>query len=136
MEPLVALVLRAWCFVEPLKLFLRFAAPPRLHRWGWWCWGRQLDFALQKNPGLLPAAADAEELGRKTFKVGGSCNPPRGDATSLPLLCSVDLGRVFVLTGAKARSLRGDDPAPPISSAKKVRRLSLSPTETSLPGGS
>ena len=34
--PLFALVLRAWCFVESLGLFLRFAALPRPHRWGWW----------------------------------------------------------------------------------------------------
>ena len=32
MAPLVALALRAWCFVEPLGLFLCSAALPRPHR--------------------------------------------------------------------------------------------------------
>ena len=56
---------------------------------------------------------------------------------------SEDVGKLaharseFTFEGTKRdRGAWADDPVTPLSSAKKVRKLSQSPTDTSLPGGS
>ena len=97
-------------------------------------------YALLTVSSVRESAADAEELGRKTFMVERMQLIDGPDNVST---CQKMLGKLahahseFTFEGTKRdRSAWGDDPVTPISSAKKVRSLSQSPTDASLPGGS
>ena len=97
-------------------------------------------YALLTVSSVRESAADAEEPGRKTFMVDRMQLIDGPDNVST---CQKMLGKLahahseFTFEGTKRdRSAWGDDPVTPLSSAKKVRKLSLSPTDASLPGGS
>ena len=96
-------------------------------------------YALLTISGVRESAADAEELGQKTFMVD---RMQLMDGPENVMTCQKMLGKLaharseFTFEGTtRDRSAWGDDPVTPISSAKKVRRLSQSPTDASLPGG-
>ena len=97
-------------------------------------------YALLTISGARESAADAEEPGRKTFMVD---RMQVIDGPDNVMTCQKMLGKLaharseFTFEGTtRDRSAWGYDPVTPISSAKKVRRLSQSPTDASLPGGS
>ena len=96
-------------------------------------------YALLTISGVRESAADAEELGRKTFMVDRMQLIEGPDNVTA---CQKMLGKLararsqFTFEGTKRdRSAWADQPETPISSAKKVRALSKSPTDASLPGG-
>ncbi len=93
-------------------------------------------YALLAISGVRESAAGAEELGRKTFMVD------RMQLMDDVVACQKMLGKLaharseFNFEGTKCdRSAWSDQPETPVSSAKKVRRLSNSPIDASLPGG-
>ena len=97
-------------------------------------------YALLTVSSVRESAADAEEPGRKTFMVD---RMQLIDGSENAKTYQKMLGKLahahseFTFEGTKRdRSAWGDDPVTPLSSAKKVRKLSLSPTDASLPGGS
>ena len=96
-------------------------------------------YALLTISGVRESAADAQEFGRKAFMVD---RMQVIDGPDNVKACQRMLGKLaharseFTFEGTKRdRSAWGDQPKTPISSAKKVRRLSKSPTDASLSGG-
>ena len=96
-------------------------------------------YALLAISGVRETAAGAEELGRKTFMVD---RMQLVDGADNLAACQKMLGKLaharseFSFEGTKRdRSAWDDQPETPVSSAKKVRRLSCSPSDASLPGG-
>ena len=97
-------------------------------------------YALLTISGVRESAADAEELGCKTFMVE---RIQLIDGPDNITACQKMLGKLahvrseFVFEGTtRDRSAWDDLPETPIASAKKVRRLSYSPSDASLPGTS
>ena len=83
------------------------------------------------------SAAGAEEPGRKTFMVE---RMQMVEGANCVAACQKMLGKLaharseFSFEGTKRdRSAWSDQPVTPVSSAKRVRRLSASPTDASLP---
>ena len=96
-------------------------------------------YALLTISGVRESAGGAEESGRKTFMVD---RMQLIDGPDNVMTCQKMLGKLaharseLTFDGTtRDRSAWGDDPEKPLSSAKKVRRLSQSPTDASLPGG-
>ena len=85
-----------------------------------------------------PVAVGAGELGRKTFTVERVQLLEGSDAVSAcqKMLAKLKYARgEFKFEGTKRdRSVWSDMPTTPTSTAKRVRRLSESPTDASLPG--
>ena len=94
-------------------------------------------YALLVLSGVRDSAAGAEEPGRKTFMVE---RMQMVEGANCVAACQKMLGKLaharseFSFEGTKRdRSAWSDQPVTPVSSSKKIRRLSASPTDASLP---